>query len=137
MLVLFLDRQVRDKFIGQGELVRWLTDLVNYLTGPRNIPLSALMQCKFPLARKVKDRIVAIRAKERDGVYQRSLFAPEAKPEISFDNGFVFADDMFAGGRTYRGSYRFSKHFTGWDRVAAFDVVDDGEELACSKLWTS
>lgn len=136
-LVLFLDRQVRDKFIGQGELVRWLTELVNYLTGPRNIPLSALMQCKYPLARKVKERIEDIRAKEREGVYQRSLFAPEAKPEISFDNGFVFADDMFAGVRTYRGSYRFSKHFTGWDQVAAFDGADDGEELACAKMLDS
>lgn len=136
-LVLFLDRQVRDKHIGQGELVRWLTELVNYLTGPRNIPLSALMQCKYPLARKVKDRITDIRAKERQGVYQRSLFAPEAKPEISFDNGFVFADDMFVGVRTYRGSYRFSKHFTGWDQVAAFDGADDGEELTCAKMLDS
>lgn len=136
-LVLFLDRQVRDKFIGQGELVRWLTDLVNYLTGPRNIPLSALMQCKYPLARKVKERIAEIRAKEREGVYQQSLFAPEAKPEISFDNGFIFADDMFAGVRNYRGSYRFSKHFTGWDQVAAFDGAEDGEELNCAKMIDS
>lgn len=136
-LALFLDRQVRDKFIGQGELVRWLTDLVKYLTGPRNIPVSALMQCKYPLARKVKDLIADIRTKERQAVYQRSLFAPEAKPEISFDNGFVFVDDMFAGVRTYRGSYRFSKHFTGWDQVAAFDGADDGEELNCAKMLDS
>ena len=136
-LVLFLDRQVRDKFIGQGELVRWLSELVNYLTGPRNIPLSALMQCKYPLARKVKERLAEIRAKERAGVYQHSLFAPEAKPEISFDNGFTFVDDMFAGTRTYRGSYRFSKHFTGWDQVAAFDGAEDGEELNCAKMIDS
>ncbi|MDH7784159.1 type III restriction enzyme [Ochrobactrum sp. 19YEA23] len=136
-LVLFLDRQVRDKFIGQGELVRWLTDLVNYLVGPRNIALSALMQCKYPLARKVKERIAEIRAKEREGVYQHSLFAPEAKPEISFDNGFVFKEGMFADVRTYRGSYRFSKHFTGWDQVAAFDGAEDGEELACAKMLDS
>ncbi|SBW14879.1 hypothetical protein BR10RB9215_C11726 [Brucella sp. 10RB9215] len=136
-LVLFLDRQVRDKFIGQGELVRWLTDLVNYLVGPRNIPLSALMQCKYPLARKVKERIADIRNKEREGVYQHSLFASEAKPEISFDNGFVFKEGMFADVRTYRGSYRFSKHFTGWDQVAAFDGAEDGEELACAKMLDS
>lgn len=136
-LVLFLDRQVRDKFIGQVELVRWLTDLVNYLTGPRNIPLSALMQCKYPLARKVRARIELIRAQERQGVYQRNLFAPEAKAEVSFDNGFTFTDGMFAGVRTYRGSYRFSKHFTGWDQVAAFDGADDGEELECAKVLDS
>lgn len=136
-LVLFLDRQVRDKFIGQGELVRWLTDLVNYLTGQRNIPLSALMQCKYPLARKVRERIADIRAKERAGVYQRSLFEPEARPEISFDHGFLFTEGMFAGVRTYRGPYRFSKPFTGWDQVAAFDGADDGEELNCAKMLDS
>lgn len=136
-LVLFLDRQVRDKFIGQGELVRWLTDLVNYLVGPRNIPLSALMQCKYLLARKVKERIAEIRAVERNGVYQQSLFGPEAKPEISFENGFVFKEGMFADVRTYRGSYRFSKHFTGWHQVPAFDGAEDGEELACAKMLDS
>lgn len=136
-LVLFLDRQVRDKSIGQGELVRWLTDLVNYLVGPRNISLAALMQCKYLLTRKVKERIADIRAKERKGVYQHALFAPAAKPEISFDNGFVFKEGMFAGVRTYRGPYRFSKHFTGWDQVAAFDGTDDGEELACAKIIDS
>lgn len=44
---------------------------------------------------------------------------------------------MFAGVRAYRGSYRFSKHFTGWDQVAAFDGVDDGEELSCAKRLDS
>ncbi|PQZ47121.1 restriction endonuclease subunit R [Ochrobactrum sp. MYb15] len=136
-LVLFLDRQVRDKFIGQSELVRWLTDLVNYLVGPRNIPLSTLMQCKYLLARKVKERIAEIRTVERKGVYQQSLFAPEAKPEISFENGFVFKEAMFADVRTYRGSYRFSKHFTGWDQVSAFDGAEDGEELTCAKILDS
>ena len=114
-----------------------IDEIVRAVTGPRNIPLSALMQCKYPLARKVRERIADIRAKERSGVYQRSLFAPEAKPEISFDNGFVFADDMFVGVRTYRGSYRFSKHFTGWDQIPAFDGADDGEELNCAKMLDS
>lgn len=134
-LVLFLDRQLRDPHIGQGELVRWLSDLVAHLTGPRNIPLSTLMQCKYVLARKVKDKLDAIRAKERRTVYQHQLFGPEAKPKISFDHGFTFIDDMFAGVRMYRGSYRFSKHFTGWDQVPAFD--GEGEELDCAKALDS
>lgn len=134
-LVLFLDRQLRDPHIGQGELVRWLSDLVGHLTGPRNIPLSTLMQCKYVLARKVKDKLDAIRTKERAAVYQHQLFGPQAKPEISFDHGFTFIDDMFAGVRVYRGAYRFSKHFTGWDHVPAFD--GEGEELDCAKALDS
>lgn len=132
-LVLFLDRQVRDQYIGQGELVRWLTDAVNYLTGPRSIPLSSLMACKYPLARKLKDRIADIRRQEREKAYQLSLFAPEAKPAISLDRAFTFIDGMFSDVRTYQGKYRFSKHFTGWDQVPFFDGSEDGEELACAK----
>ena len=44
---------------------------------------------------------------------------------------------MFAGVRTYRGAHRFSKHFTGWDQIPAFDGADDGEELKCAKMLDS
>lgn len=139
-LVLFLDRQVRDKFIGQGELVRWLSDVIRYLTGPRGIPLSALMQCKYPLARKLKDKIADIRTQEREGVYQRSLFTTDAKPEVSFDNGFLFKGGIFSDTRMYRGRYRFAKHFTGWDQVPAFDGAEangEGDEFKCAQVLDS
>ncbi len=140
-LVLFLDRQVRDPSIGQGELIRWLSDAVRHLTGPRNIPLSALMQCKYPLARKLKDRIAAIKKEVRQGVYQRSLFAPEAKPVVSFDHGFTFGEGIFSDARMYGGkSYRFTKHFLGWDTVPAFDGKGpngEGDEFDCAKALDS
>lgn len=50
-----------------------------------------------------------------------NLFAPEAVPSISFDQGFRFFDGMFAGVRLYRGRQLFGKHFTGNDQVPAFD----------------
>lgn len=140
-LVLFLDRQLRDRFVGQGELVRWLTDAVAYLTGPRNIPLSSLMQCKYVLARKLKDKMAAIRARVREGVYQQSLFAHDARPELSFDQGFAFREGMFADVRKYRGArYRFNNHFTGWDQVPAFDGSGpdgEGEEFNCAQALDS
>lgn len=140
-LVLFLDRQLRDRWVGQSELVRWLTDAVSYLTGPRKIPLASLMQCKYVLARKLKEKMAAIRASVREGTYQCSLFMPETKPAVSFENGFIFREGMFADVRMYRGkSYRFSKHFTGWDQVPAFDGAGpngEGEELECAKALDS
>lgn len=131
-LINLLAKQVRqaDSAIGHGEMVAWLSDVVAFLTGPRGIPLAALMRCRFILARKLREKIAAIRAEVRKGVYQRCLFAPEAKPELSFENGFRFHDGMFAGVPCYRGTkYRFAKHYLGWERVPRFDGKgDDGAD---------
>ncbi|EGD57540.1 Type III restriction enzyme, res subunit [Novosphingobium nitrogenifigens DSM 19370] len=131
-LVNLLAKQVRqaDSAISHGDMIVWLSDVVAFLTGPRAIPLATLMRCRFILARKLREKIAAIRAEVRKGVYQRCLFAPEAKPELSFDNGFRFHDGMFAGVPCYRGTkYRFAKHYLGWDRVPRFDGKgDDGAE---------
>ena len=67
-LVRWLDRQVRDADIRQGELIRWLRDLVGHLTGARRIHVSALMRGKFLLARKIRDELAAIRRTEREAV---------------------------------------------------------------------
>ena len=137
-LVNLLAKPLRHDDIGHGEMIGWLSDVVRHLTGPRDIPLATLMRCRFILARKLRDRIAAIRAKVRQGVYQRCLFAPEANPELSFDNGFRFHDAMFAGVPTYRGTkYRFAKHYLGWDRVAAFDGAEDGEEFKAAQMLDS
>jgi len=136
-LVLFLDKQLRDASIGQSDRIAWLTKVVAYLTGPRSIALSALMQCKYPLARRLKDRLSRIRKAERTSVYQRNLFAAEAKPELSFDHGFRFRDGLFADTRKYQGSYKFIHHFTGWDQVPAFDGDEKGEEFKCAQALDS
>lgn len=131
-LVNLLARQVRqaDSAISHGDMIAWLSDMVAFLTGPRDIPLATLMRCRFILARKVREKIAAIRAEVHKGVYQRCLFAPDARPELSFDTGFRFHDSMFAGVPCYRGTkYRFAKHYLGWDRVPRFDGKgDDGAD---------
>lgn len=139
-LVNLLARQVRqaDSAVGHGEMVGWLSDVVQHLTGPRAIPLATLMRCRFVLARKLREKIAAIRAEVRAGVYQRCLFAPDAAPGLSFENGFRFHDGMFAGVPVYRGTkYRFAKHYLGWDRVPAFDGADDGEEFQAAQQLDS
>lgn len=121
-LVHLLDRQLRDQFIGQGELIRWLTDVVNFLTGQRNIPLATLMRCRFVLARKLKEKIARIRKEERSKAYQQSLFAADAKPELDFDNGFEFFEGMYDGQPMFTPKkFQLKKHFLGWDRIPLFD----------------
>ena len=136
-LVLWLDQQVRQSDIAQGELLRWLTELVHHLTEVRTLRINVLMRCKFILARKIKDRIYAIRRKERNRAFQRQLFGPESKVEVSFDANFEFRNDMYRDQCRYRGHWKPSKHFLGPDRVPAFDGATDGEEMRCAQAIDS
>ena len=136
-LVLWLDRQVHQPDIHQSELLKWLRDLHAHLLGPRKMHITALMRCKFLLARKIREKIDAIRQKERDGVYQRYLFAPEAKVKVSFDEAFKFTDGMYWDQRRYRGHWKPNRHFLGPDHVPAFDGADNGEEFQCAQVIDS
>ncbi|OHC47151.1 MAG: restriction endonuclease subunit R [Rhodobacteraceae bacterium GWF1_65_7] len=136
-LVLWLDRQVRQQDIHQSELLRWLRDLVGHLITARGMHIAALMRCKFILARKVREKLAAIRQQERNGVYQRYLFAPEAKVEVSFDQAFAFKDGMYSDQRRYRGRWKPRKHFLGPENVPAFDGAENGEEFQCAQAIDS
>ena len=136
-LVLWLDRQVRQPDVGQAERVKWLSGLATYLINSRGLHVTALMRCKYILARRIRDKIDAIRREERSSAYQARLFAPEAKPEVSFDTGFVFRDGMYKGERLYRGQWQPSKHFLGSHALPAFDGADDGEEIQCARTLDS
>ncbi len=136
-LVLWLDRQVRQPDIGQGELIKWLSELVGHLINRRSLHIAALMRCKFILARKIRDKIGAIRQQERKSVYQQRLFTPGAKVEVSFDATFSFKAGMYQDQRRYRGHWKPGKHFLGPDHVPAFDGADDGEEVRCAQALDS
>ena len=135
--MLWLDRQARQPDISQSELIRWLRGLVDHLIDKRGMHISALMRGKFLLARKIRSKIDAIRRVEREGVYQRCLFAPEARVEVSFDRAFTFRKDMYVEQRRYRGRWKPRRHFLGADRVPAFDGVEDGEEVQCAQAIDS
>ena len=136
-LVLWLDRQVHQLDVAQRDLLKWLSNLVGHLSKVRGLPIAALMRCKFILARKIRDKISEIRRQERKSTYQRCLFAPEAKVDISFDNAFLFKDGMYRDQRRYRGHWKPRKHFFGPDHVPAFDGLDDGEEVQCARTIDS
>lgn len=133
-LVLWLDRQVRQPDISQGDLLRWLSDLVGHLVQIRGMAVASLMRCKYLLAGRIERRIKAIRQQERNGVYQRRLFDPDARVEVSFSEAFSFADGMYRDQRRYRGRWIPNKHFLGPNNVPAFDGADDGEEVQCAQV---
>ncbi len=136
-LTLWLDREVRADDVDQSDLIAWLSGLLSHLTAARGLSVAALTLAKFQLARKVRDRIAAIRRREREAVYQRRLFAPETRPQVSFGCAFAFRDGMYADERRYRGRWRPNRHFLGPDAVPAFDGDDDGEEVRCAQALDS
>ncbi len=138
-MVLWLDRKVKEIDIPQADLLKWLRQAVDHLVTGRRLSISALMRAKFILARKLSERIAAARQSERSTVYQRYLFAPESRVEVSFDDGFKFDKDMYAnaGLTWYRGRFRFTKHYLGSDQVPAFDGNETGEEFKCAQAIES
>ena len=133
-LVLWLDRQVRQIDVHPSAYCSsgcgiWLATCSTL----RGIGISALMRCKFILARKIQDKIDGIRRKERHRIYQRYLFAPGAKATVSFDHSFSFKEGMYGNQRRYRGRWKPRKHFLGPDQVPAFDGAADGEEFQCAQ----
>ena len=136
-LASWLDWRCRQIDVAQDDLLAWLTGMLHYLTAARGLPLAGLARCKFELARMAKDRIEKIRREERGKAWQRNLFAPAARPRVSFDHGFVFRDGMYADVRRHRGRWKPKRHFLGPDRVPAFDGAADGEEARCAEFLDS
>lgn len=136
-LTLWLDRQARQPDIHQSELLRWLRGMVGHLLDARGMHIAALMRCKFILARKVREKIAAVRQQQRGKIYRQYLFAPEAKVDVSFDEGFAFKDGMYWDQRRYRGRWKPRRHFLGADHVPAFDGAVDGEEFQCAQAIDS
>ena len=99
--------------------------------------ISALMRCKFLLARKIQDKINRIRQEERHSIYQRYLFASGSRVEVSFETGFSFRAGMYRDQQRFRGQWKPVKHFLGSDDVPAFDGAETGEEVQCAQVIDS
>jgi len=129
-LALALDKLISDPRFSQSERLKWTLAHVSHLTQGRGISLSALWRAKFVLARKLTEKIREMKTTEANKAYQQYLFAPESKPNISFDEAFTFTDGMYDGQKPYRGKFRFKKHFL--DVVPEIDGGDTGEEFQCA-----
>jgi type III restriction enzyme len=131
-LARFLARELRAPDLSPGDLLAWSVSAVSHLVGVRHLPVAGLMQARYVLARKLGEQITAIRRTVRKGVFQQCLFAPQARPDVSYERGFTFRDGMFADARRYTGNLTFSRHFLGQDNLPAFDGKAGGEEEMCA-----
>lgn len=132
-LIRWLDKQLRDSYFSQATMIKWLTNVISYLTDSREIKITELMLAKYALATKLSDKIKDAYIKARMESYQTSFFAPQAHVELNFDNGFEFFNNMYDNVLCYRGRYKFSKHYLGSNNVPNFDGGVDSEEFQCAK----
>jgi type III restriction enzyme len=129
-IVSWLDRQLKQDDIPQGQMVEWLRQVVEYLTDNRGIKLSELMLGKYVLARKLEHKIESARAKAKESAFQTYLFKPESRIMLDFDNGFTFAKGMYDGLVYYQGRQKFNKHFLGTNKIP---MMDGDEEISCAQ----
>ncbi|MBN8529459.1 MAG: DEAD/DEAH box helicase family protein [Caulobacterales bacterium] len=129
LLVNLLAPLVRDESISHADALGWLSEAVRRVLN-RGQSLSRLMRMKHVLARRLRIRVVELKAVARQREARRWLIDPGAPVETLASEGFVFRDGMYDGVRPYRGRKRFNKHFL--PMVPAFDGTGDGEEADCA-----
>lgn len=131
-LVRWLDREVRQPYVMQAEMLKYLGLLVQHLERDRGITLTALWRAKFQLAVAVRKEIDRLREEAQGKGFQRALFEMKAIPlEEQFDHAFTFHPDSYpARPPYYSGRYRFQKHYY----QVIHDLKAQGEEYECAKV---
>ena len=132
-LIRWLAKELRDFRFSQAVMLKWLSNVVNYLITHRGLKLTELMLCKYVLVLKLKSKIAEAYSRAHKKSYQLSFFEPDSNVELNFDNGFEFFNNMYDGEICYTGSYKFLKHFLGPNKVPAFDGGQNGEEFQCAQ----
>lgn len=132
-LVRWLDRECRQRDIGQGVMLKWLLQLVQHLQRDRGLTLTALVRTKNPLAEAVRRELDARRQRAVVHGFQQALPGLAAAPILtdSFRYHFTFHPDRYPGRPPfYAGSYRFQKHYYGNNRIHDLRQRTERGELA-------
>lgn len=113
-LVRWLDRECRQPDIGQAQLIKWLLALLRYLMADRNLPLTALVRAKYPLAEAIRREIELRRSKAVKQGFQKLLpsFLAAPRLEDGFRYSFTFLPNHYpARPPFYKGRYKFRRHY--------------------------
>lgn len=130
-LVRWLDREVRQPYVTQAEMLKYLGLLVQHLERDRGFTLTALWRAKFQLADAVRAEIERLRQEAQGKGFQLKLLEMQAVPlEEQFNYAFTFHPDSYpARPPYYSGRYRFQKHYY----PVIHDLKAQGEEYECAK----
>lgn len=141
-LTAWLVKKVQQQDISHSELLGWVSNAVHHLCVARALPMAGLVENRFRIMDKLIEHIKDGRSRALSSC-NRLLF--QDTPEVS-----VFTDmdkytlelreDMFDDVPLYRGTYQFTKHFSGVNKVPAFDGKNggtEGEEFQCAQIIDS
>ncbi len=131
-LVRWLDRQLKQPDILQGELIQFVAKLVNHLLHQPNLNLTALVRNKFQLVRAIGDLIKLHRKKAQEQGYQLSILAEDSQVCLSDQFVYAFNPDQYPSRPPYyAGRYKFQKHYFPQNLIE--DLKASGEEYECAK----
>ncbi len=131
-LVRWLDRELRQPDILQGQMIQFLAKLVKNLLQQPNLTLTALVRNKFPLSRVITDLIKRYRKKAEKTGYQASLLSAESNACLSDQFVYEFKAEHYPSRPPYYcGRYRFQKHYFPQNLIE--DLKSTGEEYECAK----
>jgi type III restriction enzyme len=130
-LVYWLDRKLRQPDIAQPQMLEWLRRNIEYLTDTRKITLAHLMIAKYALMNKLLAKISTARRDVKTEAFE--FFQNETRKTLDFKTPFTFSENMYEGQLYYQGSYQFTKHYLGNNKIPLIDGGEGGEEFQCAR----
>jgi type III restriction enzyme len=112
-------------------MLEWLRRNIEYLTVMRRITLANLMIAKYALMNKLLAKITAARQDVKTEAFE--FFQNETHKTLDFKTPFAFSENMYDGQLYYQGSYQFTKHYLGNNKIPIMDGGEDGEEFQCAR----
>jgi type III restriction enzyme len=134
-VIYWLDRKLQQPDIPQPQMLEWLRRNIEYLTNTRKIILANLVIAKYALLNKLLEKIITARQNVKSKAFE--LFQNETHKTLDFKTGFSFTERMYDGELYYQGSYKFTKHFLGNNKIPLIDGGETGEEFQCAKAIDS
>jgi type III restriction enzyme len=105
-------------------MLEWLRRNIEYLTDTRKITLAHLMIAKYALMNKLLAKISAARQNVKTEAFD--FFQNETYKTLDFKTPFTFSENMYEGQLYYQGSYQFTKHYLGNNKIPIMDGGEDG-----------
>ena len=133
-LVRWLDQSLYQKlpWLTAGERGAWFAAVVRRLVNERGVPLVALAQARFTLARALEAKAGDLRDAAAVRQFRQQVLDGgwSVEPDWAHPHAFEPGRYPAPAGSRYAGRYEFRKHYY----PVLADLKDDGEEFLCAQL---
>jgi len=125
----FLDHNLKQPDIRQEAMLEFLRRAVQYLKDVRKIDIATLDLLKYPLAKKLAEKIARYRQQAMNQAFETTLFGANAPVETTYKYDFSFSNEIYPANWFYNGRYKFKKHFYPFPG----ELESSGEEFDCAQ----